>query len=146
MSDLERFREASWEVIEQLRAYQGEIIVAHEHPLHHAVVALEGLSQKTRQEDRQNLLMYPINHLWFLLLNISRGRPGRRFLNPAFGRIMDSMGRLSRRNKALFVAAALQVAVESSMNFLIAYENNTHTLPVPYKTYLHPREEKDGHS
>lgn len=58
-------------VLDKLKKYKGEEIVAHEHPLHRAVVRLEELCRK--RPGRHPDLFYPARLFWYHLLWASRG-------------------------------------------------------------------------
>ena len=62
-------------VILELDTYKGEKIVADEHPLHKAIVLLEGLvdtMMEYRERRKQNLLLKPAMGFWFRLVRSSR--------------------------------------------------------------------------
>lgn len=60
-------------VLGQLAEYNGEEIVAHEHPLHHAVAALEKFCIRLKRSCLQPYVLYrPAKMQWFLLIWASR--------------------------------------------------------------------------
>ena len=69
-------------VIAELEKYQGEKVVAHKHPLHHAVVALEKLVDARIISSPKGLrtpeLVRPAKTIWYQLLRQSRRLPLRR--------------------------------------------------------------------
>lgn len=63
------------EVIGAIEQYKGEEIVAHEHPLHLAIQALEARQRPMPLlKGIQNKLFHPASHLWFGGLFASRGQ------------------------------------------------------------------------
>ena len=72
---LDQYRRCCESVIDQLDRYEGEEIVAGEHPLHLAICGLEEMTRVMAPERRgmRHRLVYSSQWLWFSLIRASRG-------------------------------------------------------------------------
>lgn len=63
------------EVVAALKDYQGEKIVAGEHPIHYAIVKLEKFCIERKPGSHQSHALHPpLSYIWYSLLDVSRDR------------------------------------------------------------------------
>ncbi len=72
MKPTDEQKETIRNVLSELEVYQGEKVVAHEHPLHKAVVQLERLCVERSRSRQRFTLFLPAHRIWCHLLWASR--------------------------------------------------------------------------
>ena len=132
---VEEFRRRVEEAVGILQRYNGEEIVAHEHPLHKAIVEIEKLCRDRRRDDREITQLYslpiPINSLWFMLLDVSRTGKCRHF--HFYQNWIVSLPE-SKLDKLNMLSMMLASALKGCANMLELYVKADGNLPYAAKT------------
>jgi len=126
------------DAVDLLAAYEGEKIVAGEHPIHKAIVKVESFCRERKSEKQPFSLPLPIARVWYALLDVSRGfnaekrRPffGSHFsLNEGVGKKAKELLPRERKRQAKLLALILAACLSGMMDALKLYDRAGNTLP-----------------
>ncbi len=130
---IEELTQRVQEAVRLLQEYEGEKIVAGEHPIYKAIVRIECLCRQRNRAGagrQMYALPSPINMVWISLLDASREPKGllkrRRSLQ---GFDMDGLLPKNKKRRAKLLAAMLASALWGGINMLLLHEKAGGDLP-----------------
>lgn len=125
--------------VDLLEKYDGGEIVAHEHPIHLAIMDVEKLCRERKPlgSGRQtHCLPYPVSVLWYQLLDCSRGKGFKRHLLKSVA--WDALLPADKKTRARLFALCLATSLSGMWAMLMLYELSGHDLPlIPTPRIVH---------